>query len=85
MIAIISAEFESNIELSVVIPMFNESENIDSTVNQIIKTFKDKENWFETTEEEMVAKTKSIYTNPIQLIKEGETIQSAWAIWKLQK
>ena len=52
---------------------------------KIIKTFKDKENWFETTEEEMVAKTKSIYTNPIQLIKEGETIQSAWAIWKLQK
>ena len=35
------SKFESNIELSVVIPMFNESENIDSTINQIIKTFKD--------------------------------------------
>ena len=35
------SKFESNIELSVVIPMFNESQNIDSTINQIIKTFKD--------------------------------------------
>jgi hypothetical protein len=52
---------------------------------KIIKTFKDKENWFETTEEEMVAKTKSIYTNPIQLIKDNGIIQSAWAIWKLEK
>jgi hypothetical protein len=52
---------------------------------KIIKTFKDKENWFETTEEEMVAKTQDIYPDPTQVIKDVGTIQSVWAIWKLQK
>ncbi len=51
---------------------------------KIIKTFKDKENWFETTEEEMIAKTQDIYPDPIQAIKDNGTIQSNWAYWKLK-
>tara|TARA_R100000963_G_C4537738_1_gene36274 strand:+ start:262 stop:468 length:207 start_codon:yes stop_codon:yes gene_type:complete len=51
---------------------------------KIFKTFKDKENWFETTEEEMVAKTQNIYPDPIQVIKDNGTIQNSWAIWKLK-
>jgi hypothetical protein len=50
---------------------------------KIFKTFKDKENWFETTEEEMVAKTQNIYPDPIQVIKDNGTIQNNWSIWKL--
>ncbi len=52
---------------------------------KIIKTFKDKENWFETTEEELVAKTHDIYPNPMQVLKDVGIIQSMWAIWKLEE
>lgn len=52
---------------------------------KIFKTFKDKENWFETTEEEMVAKTQNIYPDPIQVIKDNGTIQNNWSIWKLEQ
>ena len=51
---------------------------------KIIKTFKDKEKWFETTKEEMVAKTQNIYADPLQEIEDNGTIQSVWAIWKLE-
>ena len=52
---------------------------------KIIKTFKDKENWFETTQEEMIAKTQSIYPNPIQSLKDLGTIHTIWATYKLKK
>tara|TARA_R110002050_G_scaffold89541_4_gene188529 strand:+ start:311 stop:472 length:162 start_codon:yes stop_codon:yes gene_type:complete len=51
----------------------------------IIKTYKDKENWFETTKEEMIAKTHDIYSEPLQALKDLGTIQSSWAIWKLKQ
>lgn len=52
---------------------------------KIIKTYKDEENWFETTKEEMVMRTKDIYPNPLQIFKDMGSIQSNSAIWKLKK
>ena len=51
----------------------------------IIKTYKDQENWFETSKEEMIAKTHDIYPKPLQALKDLGTIESSWAIWKLKQ
>jgi len=51
---------------------------------KIIKTYKDKENWFETTKEEMIKRTEDIYLNPLQVFKDIGKIESNWAIWKLK-
>ena len=53
-------------------------------IMKIIKTFKKEENWFETTEAEMIEKTQGIYDDPLQVLKYNGSIQNVFAIWKIK-
>ncbi len=53
-------------------------------IMKIIKTFKNEENWFETTEAEMIEKTQGIYDDPLQALKDNGSIQNVFAIWKIK-
>tara|TARA_B100001248_G_C27043922_1_gene302094 strand:+ start:208 stop:387 length:180 start_codon:yes stop_codon:yes gene_type:complete len=56
---------------------------------KIYKTYKDKIDWFETNEQELVEYTENrgyfFKDTALQVLKDCGSIQTPWAIWSLTK